>query len=161
METGDLGGSNPSTLTQPGVWRRAPCEIAQPAERMVVTHRQRRFEPSSRSTCFPGETGKRSRLRPCGLRACGFDSHGKYSWVLLNPLERQADRWRRHPFRKRTSASLVGSTPTLSASGHRPCPGSTMDVHLFRTQAVVGSTPAQGSPRSEGGVTEARRSPKP
>lgn len=32
-------------------------------------------------TRFPGENGKRSRLRPCGRKTCGFDSHGKYQSI--------------------------------------------------------------------------------
>lgn len=42
--------------------------------------------------------------------------------VSISLLERLADSWRRHPPGKRTSESLAGSTPVLSAMEERPVP---------------------------------------
>ena len=54
------------------------CEVTQLARVLGCYPRSWRFEPSLRSSGSPGETGKRSRLRPCGRKTCGFDSHGEY-----------------------------------------------------------------------------------
>ena len=119
--------------------------VAQSEERLSETQRvggsipscTTQHPPLRAATRSSGGTVYAAGSEPVALEACGFESHGEYqhggvaqwkscgllpreAWVRIPVppphLESQADSWRRQPFRKRSSASLVGSTPTLSAT---------------------------------------------